>query len=124
MYYDPLFIAAGARFRAAPDALPGRVDRVEVMLKMMFIPFRVLSGILAGTVAARLFGRIWRLIDSEQPPDPEQREAPLGKLAAALLLQGAVFGVARGLADHGSRQAFSRLTGRWPGGQRAKPEEE
>ena len=85
------------------------------MLKLMFIPFRVLSGILAGTVAARLFGRIWRLFDSEQPPDPEQREVSLGKLAVALLLQGAVFGAVRGLADHGARVAFRRATGRWPG---------
>jgi hypothetical protein len=89
------------------------------VLKLMFIPFRVIGGLLAGTIAARLFRRLWALIDSEQAPAPEQRDASLGKLAAGLVLQGAVFQGVRGLVDHGSRVAFSRLTGRWPGKPRA-----
>jgi hypothetical protein len=90
------------------------------MLKLMFIPFRVIGGFLAGKIATRLFRRLWALIDSEQAPAPEQREASLGKLAAGLALQGAVFQGVRGLVDHGSRVAFTRLTGRWPGAKRAK----
>lgn len=85
------------------------------MLKVMFIPFRVTGGLVAGALAGRLFGRIWRLIDAADPPAPEQRDVPLGKLAAALVLQGAVFQGVRGLVDHGARQAFRRTTGRWPG---------
>ncbi len=93
------------------------------MLKLMFAPFRVLGGLLAGTLAKRLFARLWGLIDSEQAPAPEQRRISLGKLAAALVLEGAVFRAARGLADHGARVAFSRLTGRWPGEERPRPSE-
>jgi hypothetical protein len=93
------------------------------MLKVMFIPFRLLGGLLAGVLATKLFDRLWRLIDKEQAPDPEQREVSIGKLAAGLLLQGAVFSAVRGLVDHGSRQAFTRLTGRWPGEQRPEPEQ-
>jgi len=85
------------------------------MLKLMFLPFRLLGSVLAGALATKLFDRIWRMFDRDQVPDPEQREISIGKLAAALLLQGAVFGAVRGLADHGARLAFSRLTGRWPG---------
>jgi Protein of unknown function (DUF4235) len=94
------------------------------MLKLMFIPFRVVGGFLAGKIATGLFRRIWAVIDSEQAPAPEQRDASLGKLAAGLVLQGAVFQGVRGLVDHGSRVAFSRLTGRWPGKKRAKPTDE
>jgi Protein of unknown function (DUF4235) len=94
------------------------------MLKLMFIPFRVIGGFLAGKIATGLFRRLWALIDSEQAPDPEQRDASLGKLVAGLALQGAVFQGVRGLTDHGSRVAFSRLTGRWPGKQHAKPTDE
>jgi Protein of unknown function (DUF4235) len=90
------------------------------MLKLMFVPFRLVGGLLAGAFAKKLFERIWRLIDKEQAPEPEQRRISLGKLAAALVLEGAVFRAVRGLFDHGSRVAFSRVTGRWPGEKRAK----
>jgi hypothetical protein len=33
----------------------------------------------------------------------------------ALLLEGAIFRVIRGLFDHGARRAFNRATGTWPG---------
>lgn len=40
---------------------------------------------------------------------------PFSVLVAALLLEGAIFRVARGVSDHLARVAFTRLTGRWPG---------
>ena len=36
-------------------------------------------------------------------------------LALALVVEGALFRALKGLADHGSRRAFARLTGSWPG---------
>ena len=44
------------------------------------------------------------------------------KLAAALAIEGAVFRTVRGLADHGSRRTFARLTGSWPGEAAPGPE--
>jgi hypothetical protein len=90
------------------------------MLKLMFIPFRVLGGLLAGATAKSLFARVWALIDREQPPEPEQRIVSMPKLLAALALEGAIFRAVRGLVDHGAREAFRRTTGRWPGEQRAE----
>ena len=40
----------------------------------------------------------------------------------ALLTEGALARVVRGLVDHGSRHGRARLTGAWPGEER--PEEE
>jgi len=91
------------------------------MLKVMFIPFRIAGGIVGGALATRLFTRIWRLVDSNEPPAPEQRGVSVGKLAASLALQGAVFQGVRGLADHGARAAFRRTTGRWPGEKTGTP---
>ncbi len=88
------------------------------MLKLLFLPFSVVGGLLAGVLSKRLFGALWRLVDKERPPQPEQRRASVGKLALALALNGAVFRLVRGLADHGARLAFLRLTGRWPGEDR------
>jgi len=92
------------------------------MLKLMFMPVRLIGGMLAGVLATKVFERIWGLIDKEDAPDPEHREIRLPKLLAALVLEGAIFRAVRGLVDHGSRVAFSRATGRWPGEERPEPE--
>ncbi len=90
------------------------------MMKIMFMPVRILSGVIAGLLGKKLFEGVWRLFDSERAPDPEYREVRLAKLIGALLLEGAIFRAVRGLVDHGSRVAFSRFTGSWPG--RESPE--
>ncbi len=41
----------------------------------------------------------------------------------ALLLEGAVIRVLRSLVDHGTRHAFARLTGEWPGDESPEPKE-
>ena len=42
------------------------------------------------------------------------------RLVVALLVEGALFSVIKGLVDHGSRHAFARVTGAWPGDERAE----
>jgi hypothetical protein len=91
------------------------------MRKIAFTPFSLGGGLLAGLIAKRLFATIWALIDDQQPPRPEHREARGGKLVVALLLEGAVFAVVRGVVDHGSRLAFRHLTGAWQGDDQPEP---
>jgi hypothetical protein len=85
------------------------------MSKILFMPLRLLTGLVAGVAARRLFARLWGLFGGEKVPDPTRRDVSVGELAGGLALQGAVFSAVRGLADHGSRAAFRRLTGVWPG---------
>jgi hypothetical protein len=85
---------------------------------LIFRPVGILVGLLAGVVGTKIFELIWKLIDDEDAPDPKYREIARGKLVLALLLEGAIFGVLRGLADHGARHGFARLTGEWPGQER------
>jgi hypothetical protein len=68
-----------------------------------------------------LFDFVWGRISKEEAPEPEHRDAPLGKLTAALALEGAIFRVTRGLAERGSRATFQRATGSWPGEERPEP---
>jgi len=83
--------------------------------KLLFVPFSVAGGILAGIVGKKAFEALWSVIDDEQAPDPKYREISLKKLVPALVLEGAIFTAVRGLFDHGARHAFQRLTGSWPG---------
>ena len=85
---------------------------------LVFRPVGILTGILAGIVGKKLFQLIWGVIDNEDAPEAKYREIAIGKLVVALLIEGAIFGVLRGLADHGARHGFARLTGEWPGQER------
>ncbi len=85
------------------------------MGKFLFLPVSLGGGLLAGLIGRKIFGVIWGLIDDQDAPQAKHRRVHLGKLALALTLEGAVFALIKGLVDHGSRHAFTRLTGSWPG---------
>ncbi|HWG09184.1 MAG TPA: DUF4235 domain-containing protein [Solirubrobacteraceae bacterium] len=91
------------------------------MSKILFVPFSVLGGIIAGMVGKRTFEALWKAVDHQEPPDPKHRQIEWQKLVLALLLEGAIFRAVRGLFDHGSRRAFRKLTGSWPGEERPDP---
>lgn len=55
------------------------------------------------------------MIDDEDPPEPGNRDIPVLKLVGALVLEGAIFRLAKGFADRGARSGFASLTGTWPG---------
>ena len=92
------------------------------MVRVLFIPFSVLGGLLAGFIAKRLFEQVWGLIDEEEPPESEHRRVSWPKLIAAAALEGAIFRATRAAADHGSRRAFASVTGSWPGEEEPEPE--
>jgi hypothetical protein len=91
-------------------------------MKLLFIPFGVITGLAAGFLGKKVFDGVWGLVDSEEPPEAEHREISFGKMILANALQGAIFRGVRAAADHGSRQAFARVTGSWPGEEAPEPE--
>jgi hypothetical protein len=84
-------------------------------MKLIFAPIGIAAGLLAGLVAKKSFERLWAAFDEADPPHPDQADASYPKLIAALAVEGAVFRLTKGVVDHGSRRAFARATGRWPG---------
>ncbi len=85
------------------------------MVKILFIPFSIGGGLLAGFVAKKVFEGLWSVVDDQEPPESEHRRTSWGKLIAAAALEGAIFKATRVAADHGSRHAFANVTGTWPG---------
>ena len=71
-------------------------------MKLVFAPIGILTGLLAGVAAQKIFERLWAVIDDEEPPAPDQR-------------------LDKGITDHGVRSGVTRLTGRWPGEERPDP---
>lgn len=89
-------------------------------MKLVFVPVSVLGGLVAGLIGQKVFDAIWGKVDQEEPPQPDQREVRLVKLAAALIIQGAIFRLIKGLFDHAARRGFARMTGEWPGEEAPK----
>jgi Protein of unknown function (DUF4235) len=85
------------------------------MSKVTFVPVSIGGGLLAGLIGKKLFGVIWGAIDDQEPPSAKHREVSVPRLVVALLVEGALFSLIKGLVDHGSRHAFARVTGAWPG---------
>jgi uncharacterized protein DUF4235 len=88
----------------------------------VFTPIGLALGLASGQLAKKLFDLVWSLFDDEEAPRPKHREVPLVKMLLALLVEGAIFRVVRGLTDHGARHGWRRLTGQWPGEERPEPE--
>ena len=92
-------------------------------MKLIFTPFSIALGLAMGIVGRKIFEQVWGLIDEDGPPHPQHRETGgVVKLVAALLLEGAIFRLVRGMADHGVRHGVAKLTGSWPGEERPEPE--
>jgi Protein of unknown function (DUF4235) len=92
------------------------------MAKMFFIPVSIGAGLLAGFISRKIFDQIWGLVDEEEPPDSKHRDIEWSRLLLAGAIQGAIFRVIKESIDHGSRRAFYRTTGSWPGEERPEPE--
>ncbi len=88
-------------------------------MKYLFMPVGIIAGLIAGMLGKKAFEKLWAVIDEEDPPEPDQRDAPTVKLIAALAVEGAIFRLAKGLTDYGARRAFAGATGTWPGETRA-----
>lgn len=89
-------------------------------MRILFAPFSIAAGLVAGFLAQKVFERLWAVIDDEEPPEPDNREVPIVKLLAALAIEGAVFRLVKGLTDRGARKGFAALTGAWPGDDPAR----
>jgi hypothetical protein len=84
-------------------------------MRFIFAPIGIIAGLIAGSIAQKAFERLWAVVDDEEPPEPSERDIRFAKLIPALLVEGAVFRLTKGLVDHGLRSGFARATGTWPG---------
>ena len=91
-------------------------------MKILFIPFSIVGGLIAGFLSKKLFDQLWGLVDEEEPPDSKHRDIHWGKLLAAAAIHGAIFRAVKEASDHYSRRAFAGVTGSWPGEERPEPE--
>ena len=90
---------------------------------LIYKPFGIILGILAGLAGKKLFNFAWTKIDDEEPPKATTEVAPWAKVLGAAALQGVIFKVTRVVVDRFGARSWAYLTGVWPGEKRPDPED-
>ncbi len=87
-------------------------------MKLIYKPFAILVGILAGVLSKKVFARLWEAVAEEDPRDPDDRDASWGEVILSAAISGAVIKVVQALVRRGGAKGFERATGYWPGDER------
>lgn len=90
---------------------------------LIYKPFGLVIGILAGLLGRRIFDFAWEKLDDEDPPKGTTQEATWPKVIAAAALQGVIFKTVRVVVDRYAAMGWSYLTGVWPGEKRPDPDD-
>lgn len=92
-------------------------------MRLLYKPFGIVLGILAGLLSRRLFTVLWGRLDPdhEEPPEATTRDTTAAKAVGAAALQAAVFAGVRAGVDRAGARAFERTTGIWPGEKTKDP---
>lgn len=84
-------------------------------MKLLYKPFGLILGILAGVIGKRAFDFAWAKIDDEDPPKGTTQQTTLPKVLGAAALQGIIFKTTRVAVDRYGAKGWHYLTGAWPG---------
>lgn len=91
-------------------------------MKLIYKPFGIVIGILAGLLGKRVFNFVWTKIDDQDPPKATTKEADWTKILTAAAIQGVIFKLTRVIVDRNAAQGFEYLTGTWPGEHKPDPD--
>ena len=91
-------------------------------MKLLYKPFGIVIGLIAGFLARQVFSQIWGYIATREPPKPTDEEPTWGKVLGAAAVQGATFAVTKAAVNRSGAKGFHWLTGIWPGAKRPEKE--
>ena len=89
---------------------------------LIYRPFGIILGLLAGQIGKKLFNVVWTKIDDEDPPKATTQETTWAKLLGAAAVQGVIFRTVRVVVDRYGAMGWHYLTGSWPGEKRPDPD--
>jgi hypothetical protein len=84
-------------------------------MKLIYKPFGIVLGILAGFLGKKMFEQLWGVIDDREPPKPTTKHATWPKVIGAAVVEGVAFKATRAVVDRAGARGFEHLTGVWPG---------
>jgi hypothetical protein len=89
---------------------------------LIYKPFAIVLGLIAGFLSKKIFDQVWGLIDDQEPPKPNTEETTWPKVIAAAAVEGITFRVTRAAVERVGAKGFASLTGAWPGEKAPEPE--
>lgn len=93
-------------------------------MKILYLPFKIVSGFIGSKLGNRVFKQLWGTIDDEEPPRPTTEEASFSKVVGAAALEAATLAGVAALVDRASARVFEYFTGIWPGKQEPEGSDE
>jgi hypothetical protein len=91
-------------------------------MTLIYKPIGLILGIIGGILGRQAFNQIWQRVDDEEPPEPTTRDRSVGRIALAVVLQGAIFALVKMGVQRAGARAWRYLFGVWPGEKRPDPE--
>jgi uncharacterized protein DUF4235 len=91
-------------------------------MKLLYKPFGIILGLIAGMAGRKAFDAIWTKIDDEDPPKPTTMIASWPKVLTAAAIQGMIFAVVKAAVNRAGAKSYEHLTGVWPGEKVPDPE--
>ncbi len=88
---------------------------------VIYKPFGIVLGLLAGLLGKRIFNVVWKKIDDQDPPKATTQEADWSKIITAAAVQGVIFKVTRVVVDRNAAKGWAYATGSWQGEKRPDP---
>ena len=76
-------------------------------MKLIYKPFGIIFGILAGILSKKLFEAVWGIFDKEEPPKPTTQETTWPKVIGAAVVEGVTFKVTRAAVDRVGAKGFA-----------------
>ncbi|MFB8756749.1 DUF4235 domain-containing protein [Streptomyces nigra] len=93
----------------------GKKKQKKAKLPLAYKPLGFALGWASGAMAGLAFRKTWMAIRHEEDaPDALDRDRGWGEVLLAAAVQGALFAMARSLADRAGAKAVERSTGVWP----------
>src|ERR1700750_482944 len=84
-------------------------------MKLIYKPFGIIFGIVAGLLSKKLFEAVLGLFDKEEPPKPTTQPTTWHKVFGAAVVVGVTCKVPRAAVDRAGAKGFAHLPGYWPG---------
>jgi hypothetical protein len=91
-------------------------------MKLLYKPFGIILGLIAGMAGRKIFDAIWTKIDDEDPPKPTTEITSWPKVLIAAAIQGMIFAVVKAAVNRAGAKSYEHLTGVWPGEKVPDPE--
>lgn len=98
---------------ASPTAAMGRLPSMA-LLRLLYKPFGIIAGIVAGRVGKSLFSKLWMKVDDAPPPRPGTGQGSMPKVVGGAAVEAAVMAATAAAVDRVFAKAFHHLLGIWP----------